>query len=42
MITAVIDTNILVSASFWKGNPFKIIQLAAKQKIELYGSIEIF
>lgn len=38
MIRIVVDTNILVSASFWKGNPYKIVQLAAQGKIQIYSS----
>lgn len=41
MIKIVVDTNILVSASFWQGNPYKIMLLAAKGKIEAFASIEI-
>lgn len=42
MKKVVVDTNILVSASFWEGNPYKIMQLAAKGKIEAFASVEIF
>lgn len=41
MIKIVADTNILVSASFWHGNPYKIMLLAAKGRIEAFASIEI-
>jgi len=42
MKKVVVDTNILVSASFWEGNPYKIMRLAAKGKIEAFASVEIF
>jgi len=41
MTKIVVDTNILVSASFWKGNPYKIIELAAQGKIKVFSSAEI-
>ncbi|MFH1752357.1 MAG: putative toxin-antitoxin system toxin component, PIN family [archaeon] len=41
MIRIVIDTNILISASFWKGNPYKLIELAIKKEIDVFTSIEI-
>lgn len=41
MTKIVVDTNILVSASFWKGNPYKIIELAAQGKIKIFSSVEI-
>jgi len=37
----VVDTNILVSATFWLGDSEKIIKLAESSKIELYLSEEI-
>ncbi|MBU2476300.1 putative toxin-antitoxin system toxin component, PIN family [Candidatus Micrarchaeota archaeon] len=41
MKKAVVDTNILVSASFWKGNPFRVMRLAFEGKIEVFTSTEI-
>ena len=41
MIKAVLDTNILVSATFWNGNPYKITQKAIDKKIQCYSSKEI-
>lgn len=41
MIKAVVDTNILVSASFWKGNPYRIIRLAGRKEIEAFASAKI-
>ncbi len=41
MTKIVADTNILVSASFWKGKPYNIIKLAAHGKIEIFSSTEI-
>ena len=41
MKKVVVDTNILVSASFWKGNPFMVMRLAFEGKIEVFTSIEI-
>ncbi len=41
MIKTVLDTNILVSASFWKGNPYQITLLAAEGKIQLFSSAEL-
>jgi putative PIN family toxin of toxin-antitoxin system len=41
MIKVVVDTNILVSASFWKGNPYIIIQMAVKKEIEIFTSAAI-
>ncbi|MBU0757386.1 MAG: putative toxin-antitoxin system toxin component, PIN family [Nanoarchaeota archaeon] len=36
-----VDTNVLISATFWKGDSFKIIEMAEKQEIELVLSQEI-
>jgi len=41
MKKAVLDTNILVSATFWNGNPYKITQKAIENKIQCYISKEI-
>ncbi len=37
----VLDTNILISAFFWKGNPNKILSLGLEGKITLFSSQEI-
>lgn len=37
----VLDTNILISAIFWRGNPYKVILNAFKKKYSLYLSTEI-
>ena len=34
----VLDTNIYISAVFWEGNPYKIIQKAINQEIAVYIS----
>ncbi|MDP3729009.1 MAG: putative toxin-antitoxin system toxin component, PIN family [bacterium] len=40
-INVVLDTNIFISALFWRGNPHKIISLALEKKIYVYTSSEI-
>lgn len=35
MIKAVLDTNILFSSLFWKGQPRKIVDLAIENKFKL-------
>ena len=37
----VLDTNILISAIFWRGNPYKVALNALKKKYSLYLSNEI-
>ena len=37
----VLDTNILVSASFWNGNSSTIVHLVAENKIECYTSKDL-
>ena len=37
----VVDTNILISASFWRGNPYKIIALGIERKVKIFSSREI-
>ena len=37
----VLDTNILISALFWRGNPYKVISNALERKYSLYLSAEI-
>ena len=34
----VVDTNVLVSAFLWQGNPGRLIELAAEKEIELFTS----
>lgn len=41
MINVVLDTNVLISATFWKGPSNEITIMAAKQKINCFTSIEI-
>ena len=38
----VLDTNIYISATFWEGMPYRIVQLAAKQEILAFISKDIF
>ena len=35
------DTNVLISALFWRGNPYRILRLAIEGKIKLVISEEI-
>jgi uncharacterized protein len=37
----VLDTNIYISATFWTGNPYSIIQKAIEQDIVAFVSDEI-
>ncbi|MEK6984198.1 MAG: putative toxin-antitoxin system toxin component, PIN family [Nanoarchaeota archaeon] len=37
----VLDTNILISAIFWRGNPYKILQQGLKKNYSLYLSSAI-
>ncbi|MEK6876944.1 MAG: putative toxin-antitoxin system toxin component, PIN family [Nanoarchaeota archaeon] len=37
----VLDTNILISAIFWRGNPYEVVRNALKKKYSLYLSTEI-
>ncbi|MFA4907645.1 MAG: putative toxin-antitoxin system toxin component, PIN family [archaeon] len=41
MIRTVLDTNILVSAQFWKGKPHQITLRAIQNRIEAFASREI-
>jgi len=41
MLKAVLDTNILISATFWIGQPYEITKLAAQKKIISVTSVEI-
>ncbi len=41
MIKIVLDTNVLISATFWRGPSNEITLLASKQKISCFTSIEI-
>ncbi len=41
MIKVVFDTNILLSASMWRGNPYKLVQKAQNKELELYISSDI-
>jgi len=36
----VLDTNVLVSATFWKGDSFRIVELTDKKKINCSMSKE--
>lgn len=40
-LIVVLDTNILISASYWFGNPKKIVDFALSKKIIAYSSIEL-
>jgi putative PIN family toxin of toxin-antitoxin system len=35
------DTNVLISALFWRGSPYRILRLAIEGKIKLVISEEI-
>ena len=41
MFRIVLDTNVLVSGTFWSGNSFKIIELIDKKKVKSILSKEI-
>ena len=41
MIRAVLDTNIIVSALFWSGAPYKIVQAGIKDEFRIITSLEI-
>src|SRR3990167_6741303 len=41
MIKAVLDTNILLSSLFWKGQPRKIVDLAIENKFRAITSADI-
>src|SRR3989338_6840836 len=41
MIKVTLDTNILISGTFWEGEAYKIIQLIEQKKIQCYLSKEI-
>ncbi len=41
MIKVVLDTNILISSIFWKGNPRRIVDLAITHKIKSMTSPDI-
>jgi len=41
MTVAVLDTNILISATFWTGPPYEITILAISKKITVCTSIEL-
>ncbi|MDO8428166.1 MAG: putative toxin-antitoxin system toxin component, PIN family [Candidatus Diapherotrites archaeon] len=41
MIKVVLDTNILISATFWKGNPYKVFNLVLERKIQGNITLEI-
>lgn len=40
MKKVVLDTNVLISATFWKGDSFKIVELVDQKKITNYMSKE--
>ena len=37
----VLDTNVLISGTFWSGDSFRILQLVEKKKLKCYTSKEI-
>ena len=41
MIRVTVDTNVLISATFWSGDSEKIIELVEKGEIELVLSVAI-
>jgi len=41
MFRLVFDTNILISAFFWKGNEYKLFKKMEEEKAQLYISLEI-
>ena len=41
MLRVTLDTNILVSATFWKGDSFKILEMVMQKKIDCVLSYEI-
>ncbi len=41
MIKIIIDTNVLVSATFWEGEAYKIMQLIEQKKVQCFLSKEI-
>lgn len=41
MIKVTLDTNVLISGTFWEGEAYKIIQLVEQKKIQCYLSKEI-
>lgn len=41
MAKVTLDTNVLISATFWTGDSFKIMELAEQKKIECIISLEI-
>ena len=41
MLKVTLDTNVLVSGTFWEGEAYKIIQLVEQKKIQCYLSKEI-
>jgi uncharacterized protein len=40
-LSAVMDTNVLVSAVLWRGIPFGLLRWAEKNKLAIYASLEI-
>ena len=36
MLKVVLDTNIWLSGTFWKGNPYRIIKLAEQKKLKVF------
>ena len=41
MKVIVLDTNILISALGWSGNPYSVVKMVVDKKIELVISMEI-
>ena len=41
MIKIVVDTNVLISGTFWEGNSFRIIQMIEQKKVRCFLSKEI-
>ena len=41
MFKVVLDTNIYISATFWNGSPYKIIEKALDKKFQVFVTLEI-
>jgi uncharacterized protein len=41
MTSVVLDTNVFVSATFWKGHPYQVVRMAAKRKIQNFIFLDI-
>lgn len=40
-LSAVMDTNVLVSGVLWRGTPFKLLKWAEKDSLIIYSSLDI-